>query len=160
MEKNKNEKGFTLIELLLVIGLIAALALIVIVALDPARRFEDSRNSRRLSDIQSILTAVHQDIVDNKGEINLNISTDEKQIGTSTSGDCGLDTDVCHINQPGANDCADLSGPLARYLKEMPFDPRYGSAEMTHYSIQINENNIITVRACDSTDPTSSSISR
>jgi prepilin-type N-terminal cleavage/methylation domain-containing protein len=156
--KNKSlVRGFTLIELLLVIGIIAALALIVIVALDPAKRFEDSKNARRLSDIQSISTALSQYIVDNRGTIPSNITQEEKQIGTAGSG-CELSTDVCNIANTG--DCADLSTTLGRYLREMPFDSEYGSADLTHYSVQMDSNNIITVRACESTDPETASISR
>jgi len=38
-----NIRGFTLIELLLVIGIIATLAVVTFVALDPAKRFQDVR---------------------------------------------------------------------------------------------------------------------
>jgi prepilin-type N-terminal cleavage/methylation domain-containing protein len=38
----QQKSGFTLVEILLVIGIIAVLATVVIVALDPAKRFQDS----------------------------------------------------------------------------------------------------------------------
>ena len=50
----KNTKGFTLIELLLVIGIIAVLAIVVFVSLDPVKRFSDARDARRVSDLQSM----------------------------------------------------------------------------------------------------------
>lgn len=153
-QEHKNQKAFTLLEILLVIGIIAVLATVVIVSLDPAMRFRDARDSRRLSDIQSVLSAVHQYIVDNKGALPPGIDTTEREIGTDGSG-CSLSTSIC-----GATDCIDLSTPLARYLKMMPYDPANGSDAHTHYSVQADSNNIITVRACDSEDATIASVSR
>ncbi len=149
-------KGFTLIEILLVIGIIAVLATVVIVALNPAQRFADARDSRRLSDIQSILSAVQQYIVDNQGTLPSGLDTTEKQIGTNTSG-CELTEGACSAN---TSYCLDLSTSLAPYLKSLPYDPGDGSEGATRYTIAVNSNNIVTVTACDSTDETISSVSR
>ena len=148
-------KGFTLIEILLVIGIIAVLATVVIVALDPAKRFRDARDARRLSDIQSILSAVQQYIVDNKGTLPSGLDTTERQLGTASSGcavslNCGVTVDAC----------LDMSSDLAKYLKEIPYDHANGSASTTHYSVGTDANNIVTVTACDSTDSTIASVSR
>ncbi len=151
------KKGFTLIEILLVIGIIAVLATVVIVALDPAKRFQDARDSRRLSDIESILSAIQQSIIDNKGILPPGIDMTERQIGTAASG-CSLSTDVCSVANDG--DCVDLSASLAKYLKSIPNDPANGSAELTHYAVVADANNLITVKACDSTDATISAVSR
>lgn len=64
---HKSRKGFTLIEILIVIGLIAILAAIVLVAINPARQFAQARNSQRESNVNAILNAIGQDIADNKG---------------------------------------------------------------------------------------------
>lgn len=61
------KKGFTLIELLIVIGIIIVLAGVVIVAINPIRQFAMANNSRRSADVITILNAVSQNIVDNKG---------------------------------------------------------------------------------------------
>lgn len=164
MQKNTNKKknifseksGFTLLEILLVIGIIAVLAVVIIVALNPAKRFEDARNSRRLSDIQSILSAIQQYMVDNNGSIPSGITTSEMQIGGAGEG-CELDTEICDAFGGG---CANLAEPLGPYLKEIPLDPENGSIEFSHYSVQMDANNIVTVRACESTDETISSVSR
>src|SRR3972149_10727287 len=84
--KKYRNNGFTLIELLLVIAIIAILATIVIVALNPVQRFADARNSRRWNDVNSILTAVHEYIVDNDGTLPTGVTSTEKQLGTCLSG--------------------------------------------------------------------------
>lgn len=153
---SRSTKGFTLLEILLTIGIIAVLATVVMVSLDPVTRFQDARDSRRLSDIQSILSAVHQYVIDNQGSYPTGLDTTERHIGTAGSG-CAIGGE-CSVG--GDGDCVDLETTLERYLKDIPFDPENGSSSLTHYSIQLNSNNIVIVRACDSTDDTIAEVSR
>jgi type IV pilus assembly protein PilA len=127
---NTNKKGFTLIELLVVISIIAILATVVFVALDPVTRFADARNSRRWSDVNSILTAVSEYIVDNKGALPAGL----------TSGQAATELGTCVT-------CDNLTTPLAKYLKSMPLDPEVGTASNSGYTIAVDANNLITVDA-------------
>ncbi|HEX9008086.1 MAG TPA: type II secretion system protein [Patescibacteria group bacterium] len=140
------QKGFTLIELLVVILIISILAVTVFVALNPVARFKAARDSRRWVDVDSILTAVHEYIVDNNGTIPAGITTTEQQLGTSAT---GCNNSPCNV-PPTAAACVDLSGPLAAYLKKIPTDPLSGTAATTNYKIVKDANNIITVSACAS----------
>lgn len=141
--EHKVSAGFTLVELLLVIGIIAVLAVVVFVALDPVKRFADSRDARRTFDVETILSAVQQYTVDNKGVFPVGITQGEKQLGIST-GDCSISTRGCATT---ASDCVDLRVMLTKYLKEIPIDPT-GTIDMTKYTISLDVNNIITVKAC------------
>jgi len=69
MKKIANNKGFTLIEILVVIGIIAVLATIVLIAINPARQFAQANNSQRSSNVNAILNAIGQYTADNKGAL-------------------------------------------------------------------------------------------
>ncbi len=156
----KLQYGFTLIELLIVIAIIASLAIVVFVALNPAQRFKDTRDARRVSDVATILTAIHASIVDNKGTLPSGLSTSmaETQIGTGASG-CAIATGGCSVV---ATACVNLTTPLTGYLKSVPIDPTSTtfSAAKTGYSVTVDANNIVTIKACGTEGATNISISR
>jgi len=52
------KKSFTLVELMIVIAILAILSAIVIFALNPARLFDNFRDTKRVTDIQSINKAI------------------------------------------------------------------------------------------------------
>lgn len=139
----KKRSGFTLIELLVVIGIIAALTTVVFVAIDPAKRFKDARNARRITDADTLLGAVHQFIVDTGGSMPAGIGASSSQIGSCTTGGSTL----C----PGAGTaCVDLANILGanKYIKTNPIDPQGGSAATTGYSVSKDVNNLFTITAC------------
>jgi type IV pilus assembly protein PilA len=109
----KQKKGFTLIEILVVIGIIAVLAAIVIVAINPARQFAQARNSQRTSNVNSLLNAVGQNLADNKGVFTCAagvIPTTATNI-SSTAGE--YDLRACIV---------------PTYIQEIPVDPSTGVA--------------------------------
>lgn len=119
----KSQNGFTLIEVLLVIGLIAILAAIVIIAVNPARQFAQARNTQRSSDVNAILNAVHQNMIDNRGT------------WTCASGD--IPTTSTKMASGGGYDICSCLVPA--YLPAMPYDPVTGSyTDCTSYDTGYN----------------------
>jgi prepilin-type N-terminal cleavage/methylation domain-containing protein len=155
--KNK-KKAFTLIELLLVITIIGILTVIVFVSLNPAQRLKDARDAKRISDVNTFLTAIHTYIIDNKGTLptGLTVGMSEVQLGAADSA-CTVATGGCSVSTAA---CLDLSTPLAKYLKTIPFDPNVGTASRTDYSVVVDPNGIVTVKACGTEGATNISASR
>ena len=60
----KRSGGFTLLEILLVVGIIAVLAGIVIIAINPTRQLATVRNTERKSDLKQINSAIQQFYID------------------------------------------------------------------------------------------------
>lgn len=54
----KNKKGFTLLELLIVISIIAILSVMIIFVLNPAETLKKSRDTQRMSDLNTLKTAL------------------------------------------------------------------------------------------------------
>ncbi len=115
-------KGFTLIELLLVIGIIAILAAIVIVAINPTKQLGDARNAQRRSDVNTILNAVYQYALDHNGTIPSTITTSATEICRS-----GV-----NVNCTGLINLNALTGS---YIVALPADPQAATATSTKYTV-------------------------
>lgn len=150
-----NSRGFTLIELLIVIGIIAILAAAVFVALNPLKRFQDSRDARRRSDVANILSAIKVNQVDNGGAYLSGAGSDiggitagQNHIIGTTPGGIGCDTGCTAVTTQA--DCINLY-PLVDpggYLGEVPKDPSSGTDAKTGYYISRSAANLITVGSC------------
>lgn len=145
----KIRSGFTLIELLIVIAVIAILAAAVFIALNPAQRFQQARNSRRSSDLTNLMAAIKTDQVDNGGSyVSAITSLTADQYYTVGTDAAGCNTGCTAKTTQAA--CANLT-PLVTegYLGSIPFDPSTGSAANTDYYISRRANGSIEVGACD-----------
>lgn len=123
--KKEKKNGFTLIEILVVIGIIAILAAIVIVAINPARQFAQARNTQRESAVSTILNGVGQNMADNKGIFTCG------SIGTSV----GTVASPTHIGTASGN--SDLKSCLVpTYIAAgIPVDPDGGADADTLYTV-------------------------
>lgn len=145
MSRNSNNrKGFTLIEILIVIGIIAILASVVIVAINPGRQFSQARNAQRQSNINAILNSVYQYAVDNTGTLPAAIPTSVDCPGTATN-------EIC---KTGAGSCLNLVNldvltNNQTYLTSMPTDPTGATANGAGYHVAKSTNGRVTVCAPD-----------
>ena len=131
------QKGFTLIEILVVIGIIAILAAIVIVAINPAKQFAQARNTTREANVNAILNAIGQRVADNRGIF---------------AGTFGAYT--CPTIAPGPLDIGtnsgltDLSCLTPTYIPTgIPVDPTGGTAADTLYTGAVDATGRYTVCA-------------
>lgn len=112
--REKDEVGFTLIEVLVVMGIIALLSTIVLVAINPSRQFAQSRDTQRTSNVTALLNAIGQRAVDNRGIFETGCAAG--QIPATTTpikyGTGGFDIYPCIV---------------PTYMALLPVDPKDGS---------------------------------
>ncbi len=112
----KKQGGFTLIEILVVIGIIAILAAVVLVAINPAKQFRAANNTQRQSNVNAILNAIGQYAVDHKGDISLlDIAEGDPDVvgNYDVIGSASGDADICDDLVP-------------TFLPALPVDPTGG----------------------------------
>lgn len=134
---SKTAKGFTLIEILVVIGIIAVLAGIVLVAINPARQFRLANDSQRTSNLNTVLNAIGQRLVDNRGQFPATGGCDALPTATSS---------IISGGTTGSNQ-VNLSCLVPTYLPALPVDPTGASGADTGYDIIQDGNGRITVIA-------------
>lgn len=137
MKKLKKNKGFTLIEILVVIGIIALLATIVLIAINPAKQFAQARNTQRTSNVNTILNAIGQRMADNAGVF-------EGTFGTSNHCDQLPTSATAVTTTMGTSALGNSSGDLGclvpTYIPALPVDPTWVLGADTLYDVVINED--------------------
>ncbi|HLD01581.1 MAG TPA: type II secretion system protein [Patescibacteria group bacterium] len=123
VQPNRLQKGFTLIELLVVIGILAVLLGIVLVAINPARQFALANNTKRQSDVNTILNAIHQYAAENNGDLSV--------LGT-ISEDPTAPTLISDDATAGIGD-AFCSTLVTEFVAALPADPN------TNNGLQVDE---------------------
>lgn len=145
--KNLDKKGFTLLEILLVVAAIAILAGIVIIAINPGKQLADTRNAQRRVNVNTILNAVYQYSIDNKGTLPSGITQTATEI-CKTGGSCSglVDLSVLTTNET--------------YLTSIPTDPTAATTNGTGYRVFQTSNGRITVSAPAAENGVSVSVTR
>ena len=133
MKKLVNKSsGFTLIEILVVIGIIAVLAAIVIIAINPARQFAQARDAQRSNDLNAILNAVGQRFADGKGIFSG--CPDTIPQGTAS-------TSAKVIDMATGGSGVNFSCLAPTYMSALPIDPSNPTAPSTGYKIWQDSSN-------------------
>jgi len=149
------KRGFTLIEILLVVAILSVLLVVVFAALNPAQRLAETRNARRWNDVNQILTAVHECLVDEDGLLAscdlVDDDTVKEIVNTGITTGCNA---VAGCGVAATGDCADLetrlvnaTSPDSPYLGSLPTDPGGVTTDHTEYTVHVN-NGIVTIAAC------------
>ncbi|TSC75293.1 MAG: Uncharacterized protein G01um101430_500 [Parcubacteria group bacterium Gr01-1014_30] len=106
-------KGFTLIELLIVIGILVVLVAASLIAINPFRQFAQANDANRQAGITSLINAVYQNVIDNRGAFACAtaIPTVATVMGSATTSG---QYNICSCIVPN-------------YMGALPFDPQTGS---------------------------------
>jgi len=123
-----DRKGFTLLELMLVLGIIAILTAIVLVAINPTKQLNDAKGVSRNAAIREIENALSQYIIDGNTLSNMPAAIN-------------LAVDICQTAVTGT-DCTDapvngydLSVLSPDYLVAIPVDPTETGSTVTGYKL-------------------------
>ena len=129
--KSQSKSGFTLLEILLVVGIIAILTGIVIIAINPSKQLATVRNTERVSDLKQINNALQQYYIDHNRYPSslLGSLTEVCATGASSSPAAGFNCGPSLIN---------LSELVPNYLAAIPADPQAANPKGTGYKVVIN----------------------
>lgn len=147
VHKRGHRSGFTLIELLLVLGIISLLVSITIAALSPTRQLATSRDAKRQADVNSILSAVYQYMVD------------EERLPSGIPSGTALE--ICMTDAVDCDLAISLDVLTGAYIVRIPKDPqRLETATGTNYWIVRDPSGRITVSAPGAEEAENISITR
>ncbi len=120
------QKGFTLIELLVVIGILAILLAIVLIAINPAKQFGQANDTKRSSDVNSILNSVNQFMADNKGNLPTGLSAANCPTGVGCTISSNANAAFTAPATPGNVNLCAANLLVTTFIADLPVDPDAG----------------------------------
>jgi prepilin-type N-terminal cleavage/methylation domain-containing protein len=115
-------KAFTLIELLLVIGIIATLASIVILSVNPRRQLAQANDAKRANAVKQLQSALTQYLIDN-GSLPTSVSATETRA-------------ICRQGVT-SNACANLDALVPTYIAQLPQDSDETNTNFSGYKVYV-----------------------
>ena len=130
-----SRRGFTLIEMLLVIGILAVLASIIVVAINPTKQLANARDAQRRADINTVLNALYQYLIDGN----------PLPAGIPTT----VPRTICKETAVSCNNGVNLSVLTTNsiYITQLPTDPSTLTGTGTNYTIVQDAQGRITIAA-------------
>ena len=114
-------KGFTLIEILIVIVIIAILAMVVFIAINPAGRISDSQNTTSLKNVKAIINALEIYTVDHNGTLPASIPSLPSPIITTNTSNSGFGSGYNIENgNPGLPNCVQAGASTGTCSQVVP----------------------------------------
>jgi len=132
MKNIKRQGGFTLVELLVVIGILAVLTAVVLVAVNPVRQFAQARDTQRRADVNTISASIVAYLADPN-------NTNERSLAAlGITEDCTLGTPA-DIGSAGLDLGANPGLLVPIYIAAMPMDPTDGTAAVAGYTACVTD---------------------
>ena len=124
--KEQKEEGFTLVELLIAIGIIAILASIIIIAINPIANIESAQNRAGEKQAREIKSAITQHIIDHGAAPNVITATPQVICSDGfvpTDGDCEIDL---------KNEIANSTDSDYAFIAKIPQHPAFSAPNSGH----------------------------
>jgi type IV pilus assembly protein PilA len=143
------------------IGVLAILASIVIVAINPTKQLADARNAQRQADINTILNAVYQYEIDNDGQFPSSHAATLSSIPIEIC-NTGKQVEITATSPVDCSGLIDLSELVNNevYLVAMPADPQAANSVSTGYTISKEYDGTLTIAAENAENGTSLAVNR
>jgi len=139
----KTRRAFTVLQTIAAFFMIGMLVSIIIFVVNPQRQLAETRNSKRVADAGTILTAINEYVIDHNSAP-AGMDDTLRVIGTANVG--------CNLNcwtGVGTSSCLNLAPILTpKYLLDIPMDPILGTAERTYFAVRKKANDRIVVYSC------------
>ena len=157
MKSAAHQKGFTLIELLVVIGILAILFSIVLIAINPARQFNQANDTKRRSDTLQILNAIHEYAAENSGNLPASLDKTVGMPAVPVAQPTPVPPTPYEVKNgaiaDGAADICLLIMP--KYISALPADPEVNNGQPitncgtydTGYQVTVDSDGRVTVMA-------------